>query len=401
MGSLRTLSANVEDDRKERERAMTTLRIRVAMCVAGLLVLGACTTTIPLRDAQPLSEAERQTLGAVQIEPVYEGRTKTQGINPGKGAGVAMGAGGAALGWAGASLSTGEPITALVGLMLTPVAALGGGIYGGIVADKAEDVEHYRATLARVVDTAPQVYARELEGGVRQLVDIPVTVAPATSPPSQMPQMPEEIDATLRIEFASLVGSGGGPESMLEFKLSTQTQLIPKGAVKPTYTRSYSVTTRSQRLSEWVTDDGAPLRGALDRLASSTVEQILDDHFRRSALVVKPVFPARPGVFKPRRLKTASPIFSWALLDSGVEVDGEKYSELSYEMRLVDDHGTSIVARDLPSPAYEHDTALRQCATYRWNARASYRSFGQTRATAWSQERAFRTPCPKGAVASR
>ena len=121
---------------------ITTCRItRAALIVAGLIQLGGCATSPLTPDSQPLSEYDRARVGYVLLVPSYETEEATRGVNWSKGLGAAKGAGRASLDWVGAALQTGDPLTAFVGIALTPVAAVAGGVYGGVVADKSAIVE--------------------------------------------------------------------------------------------------------------------------------------------------------------------------------------------------------------------------------------------------------------------
>ena len=102
------------------------------LLVAVLLVLAGCTSTAT-QGHQPLSEKQRQRLGTVLVEANYRAQDSTSGITSDKAMGAAKGAGSAAGQWMVASLDSGDGLTALVGLLLTPVVALAGGIAGGVI----------------------------------------------------------------------------------------------------------------------------------------------------------------------------------------------------------------------------------------------------------------------------
>ena len=345
--------------------------------------LGEC-QSVTYQGPQALSEHQRQRLGTVLIEPNYDSEISASGITTGKGMGMAKGAGGASAAWLGASLSTGEPFTMLVGVMLTPVATLAGGVYGGVVADRAKDVETYVATLDRSMHESPGAYRRQL---LSQLAEVSY-VDSIVSDDRETPH-----NSRLEVNFVELRASGGGPESELLFTLYAQTQLFVQDHPLPVYIRDYETSSPSHRLSMWADHDGSPLNSTIDQLAGRVVARILDDHFRSPSYVVSPVFPAKGFLFKPPRLKTSEPTFRWQTVEGQRQLASLENSSLTYELQVFDTQGVVYEVEGLVDQKHQFTQALPDCESYNWHVRGHYEIFEQPRTTEWSTHKSFRTPC--------
>ncbi|NKB98476.1 MAG: hypothetical protein GKR90_08290 [Pseudomonadales bacterium] len=319
------------------------------------------------------------------MTPQHTTKPKSVGVTDGKGEGIAKGAGGAALSWAGASLSTGEPITALVGLMFTPVAAVGGAIYGGVVSDKATDVTAQKAILDDNIATLPAVFDRQLTSELQAMNWLTHTLSVEQKHDSKLVVGPIELEAT-----------SNGPNNELSFTLTTHTKLTRVTGKTPLFQRTYKNHSRVEPLRDWTTNNGIEIAATIQVLAENTVAQILDDYFRRSALSVTPLYPVKKGFFRAPRLETTQPTFQWAVRDARNELDVEALSHfdgLQFDLRLIDQNGVIETIESLNDPSHTVKAPLAGCMNYRWTTRARYRSMQQSRTTSWSPEQRFRTPC--------
>ena len=358
------------------------------LCVA----VTGCATTGKFETSEALSEQQRRQLGRVLIVPHADVSATTSGITDGKGEGAAKGAGGAtAAMWSGIGSASGgdgsEALMLIALVALTPVVAAGGAIYGAAAADSAADVERFEATLSQVFASSESAYMRALEDRVDALGAGQVLVADDIELPH---------DSRLEVDFVALEGAGGGVKSNLKFTLRAQSRLYTTDRAIPTYTRSYASSTSVRELSDWAADDGVELTRAIQEMAMRTVDAMLDDHFRAPALRIQPVYPAFGHAFKPRRLDTAQPQIDWRLWDGRMAAADAGLVDVSYQLRLTSSEGDRIERQLQGVSEFRPDRPLATCATYQWQVRASYESFGSARSTEWTQPHRFRTPCPRG-----
>ena len=354
----------------------------------GLLCTG-CVTAPPTLGPQPLSEHYRQQMGTVLVIANYESAEAASGITQSKGSGVAKGAGGAAAGWIGGSLQTGDPLSASLLLLFTPVAVVAGGIYGGVVADSADEVAEHVVTLEKIFADTATLYEAQLRQSLLPLSYVPVVLGDDPSVP------PLRYGARLEVNFRELSGHGGGPKSMLAFSLHADTRLYLGADSAPVFERSYSRQSNQRPLADWVRDGGSPLQSVISELAASAVQQLVNDYFLSTPYVIEPLQPTKQHRLFTRRLKTDHPEFIWQMNEGQHAVDPATQSGLTFELRVR--NKTSTVARvdGLNVARHQFAKALPQCDQYTWQVRGVYEMFGQPRKTNWATGRHFRTSCEK------
>jgi len=352
-----------------------------------LLVLGGCSTVHTPRPTV-LSEQHRAQLGNVVVEGHYRTGENIGGITTGKGSGAASGMGRAVGGLMDGAAGSSESGAGLVVILALPFAAVGGAVYGSVVADSAEDVKQQLDVMRTVLDAAPQTYEHQVQSKFTSLPFISVQgeaeAERAVAPGSR-----------LAVRFHELRTVGGGPKSEIRFVLVTRTQLFAGADPYPMFARQYVVGSRTLRLSKWVADDGAQLQSALDKLAAETVTRIMDDHFISSPYRVEAVFPAKNYAFRPQRLDTTTPTLRWSLKEGALSVPDAAHDDLSYDLMLLQRKGETIEMSGIEQNRFQVAQALPTCARFSWHVRANYTSIGQARTTAWSAPKEFRTPCPR------
>ncbi len=356
----------------------------LVFCI-GCVLFSGC-SSLATTQPQPLSERDRERLGRIWVQPSYDTAEATSGVTSGRGMGAAIGAGqatGAMWSEMGSGMSgDGAALGLLVLVALTPIVAAGGAVYGAAAADSANDVDQYLATLDQVYAATDATYARHLEQGIADLPYLDVAVG----------ARPNAFDSRLVIQFNELTGEGGGVKSNLSFTLSTKTSLYIGDDTAPAYVRDYRFHTPVRRLAQWAEGDGSALRAEVDVLAASTVQALLDDHFRRSAYTVQPDYPAYRFAFRPKRLATDQPEFRWHLAEGEFEVDAKV--PVTYELRISGEAGAFSDYHGLTVQRFTPPQPLPACARLEWLVRGHYQSMGQSRSTAWSEPQRFRTPCP-------
>jgi len=98
-----------------------------------------------------LTDSARANLGTIRVITTrVVAETHLEGPTSGKGSGIGKGTAGGFLGCIqGGAPAGGEGV--VVGILLSPVCALGGGIYGAVAAESSERVEETEATLNKAV----------------------------------------------------------------------------------------------------------------------------------------------------------------------------------------------------------------------------------------------------------
>jgi len=354
-----------------------------------LVVLGGCSTTYTPKPTV-LSEQHRAQLGDVQVQARYRTAENIGGITTGKGSGAASGMGRAVGGLMDGAAGSGEPGAGLMVVLALPFAAVGGAVYGSVVADSAEDVTQQLQVMRTVLDAAPDIYAQQVQ---TKFVALPFVSVAEEDAGADIERA--NAKSRLAIHFHELRSVGGGPKSEIRFVLSTRTQLYAGADPYPMFARDYTVGSNTMRLSKWMADDGAPLQAALDSLAAQTLTNILNDHFISSPYRVEPLHPAKNYAFRPKRLESTTPMFRWELKEGALSVSQAAHAQLEYDLKLVQRAGDTIEMNGIKQNRFQVTQALPTCARYSWQVRANYTSVGQARSTDWSPVKEFRTPCPK------
>jgi hypothetical protein len=173
-------------------------------------------------------------------------------------------------------------------LVVTPVVASAGAVYGEIEAPSAAVVESQEAQVRGVLQ-AEDLIRRLQRFVLTQVTDrTDILIAPLpkessdqighreTLPASEMPQP----DAMLKILLKSIDLRGTfDVDPPLALHLNTEVTLTAPSATPPLYTHVFQYVTGARRLTEWTADDAKGFREAVDLSLALLVELIVDDLF--------------------------------------------------------------------------------------------------------------------------
>jgi hypothetical protein len=262
----------------------STLRPRRDVAIVGLLIgtlLGPWGCSTNSHRITPLSEQVRADVGTLgvatsSIVPASDLVAATGG----KGSGAAKGAAAGALGMAEASLRSGHPLTALIGLGLTPIAAVAGGVYGAVIAESAEKAKEAGTALARAfVDLkAQEVIHDHVLQTARDRLGHPVVSLRET----------RDVDTILEVSMPSvrLVGASAldidPPLHLVVLacprlvRRKDDLQLYPTESTTPSAVVHMSA---PRKFLDWGSEDARLFREEMERAYQNLAEKVVEDMF--------------------------------------------------------------------------------------------------------------------------
>lgn len=268
---------------------MATRHRLVAITSAGLVMGQWGCAMQPPRILPPPPERVRAQFGSVAIASrSLISRSAVGSPTSGKGAGGAKGAGlgalyvilgglevGAASGAGGNPLAI---IPMVLGIVLAPVGALTGGIYGVIAAAPAETVKEAEAALAKAVaesNVQEAVRDQVWEAARRRTSHRVHKLAEGDSPHSA------GVDTILEITVQALALVGPtGVDPSLSIVLRGSAKLIRTADGAEIYPEaSFAYLSVPRKFVEWGADEAHLFRGAMQTAYEDLSEKIVDDIF--------------------------------------------------------------------------------------------------------------------------
>jgi hypothetical protein len=270
--------------------------ISLLILSVAILQQGCTATPIPLEPWSPhVTEDVRAKIRIIGVTVTEDLPLVTVEL-PSKGAASGAGrkAGKWSRNWAVAAVQVGGGgrefgvTTAAAMLVVTPVVASAGAVYGAIEAPSAETVESQEAQVRGVLQAKDLI--RRLQDHVLKHVadrtDISVATLPReagdqighreTVPTSEMPQP----DTTLRILLKSIDLRGRyDVDPPLAVNIEAEVTLIAPSATTPLYTHAFQYVTGTRRLTEWTADDAKDFHEAVELSLARLAEWIVDDLF--------------------------------------------------------------------------------------------------------------------------
>jgi len=173
-------------------------------------------------------------------------------------------------------------------LVVTPVVASAGAVYGSIEAPSAETVESQEAQVRGVLQIEDLIH-RLQNHVLKQVIDrtdISIATLPReasdqsdhreTVPIRGVPQS----DAILMIQLQSIDLRGKfDVDPPLALHLKALVTLTAPSVATPQYTHPFHYVTGVRRLTEWTADDAKIFREAVDLSLAQLAELIVDDLF--------------------------------------------------------------------------------------------------------------------------
>ena len=273
----------------------------IKLLILSLLMLQQGCIPSPSRPWSPhVTEDVRAKIRTIRIVVAEELPRVTVEL-PSKGA--ASGAGRKAGKWAGnwamsAGMTSGGDIlgitTAAAILVVTPVVASAGAVYGAFEAPSAEAVESQEARVRGVLQAEDLIHRLEnhVLNYVTDRTDMPVTTQPKeasdqighreTVPASGVSQP----DAMLRIDLKSIDLRGRfDVDPPLALNLDAQVTFTTPFAATSPYIHAFKYVTGARRLTEWTADDAKVFVEAIERSLARLAELIVDDLFLTTPFV--------------------------------------------------------------------------------------------------------------------
>jgi len=268
----------------------------IIVLILSLLMLQQGCTAPPLRPWSPhVTEdvrAKISTIGVVVAEELprvaldlpSKGAASGAGRKAGKWSGNwAMAAGSMAAYGREFGLTTGAAM-----LVVTPVVASAGAVYGAIEAPSAEAVESQEAQVRGVLQAEDLIH--RLQDHVLKQVTDRTDISIATLPREASDQIGHretvstsgvpQPDTMLMIQLKSIDLRGKfGVDPLLALNLEAQVTLTPPSAATPLYTHAFQYVTGARRLTEWTADDAKGFHEAVELSLARLAEWIVDDLF--------------------------------------------------------------------------------------------------------------------------
>ena len=280
--------------------------------------------TAPKPPPPLLSEQVRANLGTIGVatarfSPEAHLEAPTSGKWSGAGKGAAAGFFGSIQGAA-----QGGGYGGAVVLLLSPVFAMGGAIYGAIAAESAEKVEAAEATFKKALadlkiqetfrDRVLQV-ARDQTRHVLVLVPEHGPTAPGGAVEYSFVAS-QGVDTVLEIGVEKLGLPGGGINPPLSLIMNAHARLVRATDGMELHARTWIYRSGTRKFVEWAADNAQPLHEELERAYQSLAEQVVDELFL--LYLVPPIssvgegqgaipLPAATSGEEPPRQKEAEP----------------------------------------------------------------------------------------------
>ena len=347
----------------------------------------------PIEPAGVSNELRNQIHRLAVRDPTQPKASLTSDLD-GKGKATGKSARDAGLLWLGGTMEAagdaGEaaPLVLAVGIVTTPIAVLGGAIYGASAADTREAIEVGNRTLTGVLDFSPMRFRHALESSF-------VTHAPVAyefiGNMSDQELISRGFDSVLDLRMDSLTGapSENGFHTYFHYALRAKLSVLTKPGLGES--RFYEDELSSKAVSDWAKDGGRVLLSELDESYAEIADDIVNDFFLRKAIRVQGMEPVSKG-WSTGKISGRLPMFVWSARDGerGAPTTGVDYEVLVYSGRNAPETGFRT-----PATRYVPDELLEACTSYKWQVRAHYESFGQPAQSDWTPVYRFRTPCEK------
>jgi len=258
-----------------------SVRPRSSLVLGLTAALLAGCATAPYR---PPSEEIRAQVGTVGvISPRLSPEASVEGPTAGKGTGAAKGAGLGAAYMLGGGATSGHPLTFALGIALTPVGALVGGIYGAGAAEPASAVQEAERTLKKAV---AELKAQEAMRDLVLEVARSETRYQFVSLAEHDPLASEGIDTILEVSVPALGLAGPvGVNPPVAVVVEACAKLIRIGdgaelyALPPKDAHPLLFVSPGRRFVEWAAEDARLFREELDRAYRTLAEKIVDELF--------------------------------------------------------------------------------------------------------------------------
>lgn len=182
---------------------------------------------------------------------------------------------------------TGQPLGFAIGIALVPVVALGGAIYGAVVAESAEAVAEAEAALQKALAEAKiqEALPDRVYLVARDQTRNPVILLGESGPTARTeglrhpPSAEAAPDTFLEVSVTALRFVGNGINPPLALMMNVETRLVPAEDRGTHYEAALEYRSRTRKFTEWAADNAQPFREELERAIHSLAERIVEEAF--------------------------------------------------------------------------------------------------------------------------
>lgn len=380
----------------------------VSLLLCLLLFAGCATPVMP--------SEERDKLGRLGMATVGFAPEVVLDVTRGRGHGAVMGAARGASGSVAQSMVTLNPF---VGVLFAPVVAVGGAVYGAIVADSADEVQKSINSIETLLPGMEfqQVLRQNVAEFTRRRTSqhfVRTDLLGSESPgqPRNF-QDEKELDSVLEVGIWEIrLQDQSLSNTRVVLKVTGFARLVRVRNGSLCLEKEYRYQSAARDLDIWAQHGGSLVKDELKLAYEQIAGRIVDDYFLTvsdfpqpiaSLAVTQPIpetgfFTA--GFVKP--LATQQPVLGWQPFPSEQDVaglDGERLkraSEIVYDLRIADQEEQFVFSRhDLAQPTYKPETPLPPCRIYNWQVRARFRVDEAVSVTPWISDKRnrFKTDC--------
>lgn len=378
------------------------------------LLLGGCAT----KSARPLGTEQRQGLGRLGVATAHFAPSVVLEITRGKGDSAARAAANAALGTLEGGLQTRDGFGFLLSVLLAPVIAVGGAVYGAVAGDSAAEVHRLADPLDEVL------YGRELQQLLKEAL---LQHTRRTAQPIARSDLrgsgaegrwqdyrgEVDLDTVLEVGIREILLSD---ESVANTRVNLQVtgfaRLVAVSDGGVVLEQDYLYRSIDRSLAEWSRNGGTRLRSELNAAFDQIAGRIADDYFLTLAELppkLASLAATRPlphfcffceAFLEP--LPTATPEFCWEPFPAAADLVGAQGALLQgaedvvYDLRVTGLVKPSETIRyDIAETCYRFTAPLTPCRVHWWQVRARFRVGERLYATPWvmDERNRFRPSC--------
>lgn len=386
--------------------------------LSGLLVVvlvSGCAGSGP----RPISAEQRAALGRVGVATVHYAPDIAYHVTDSRGEGAAKGAAaGAAVSIYG-GLSTGDPFGPLIGLLLAPVFAAGGGIYGAVASDSAavvraqiDPVDSYFFVSELQQKLTLEVLAHTAWRTTQSLARIGLKGSESAGQPKDFHDQ-TDLDTVLEVGLQQIaLNDLGLSNQQIYLKVVASARLVQVRDGRLLAERKYDYLSVARSLAEWAKNDARHLNDDLLRAFEHIGGRMVDDLFlpvislpkASSALVATRPLPefcffCSQGT---KALRTRQPRLCWQAFPDVMTPDDDNGDRtvaqegVVYDLWVKERAGrTAVIAYEIEPTCHQLSEPLKACTLYDWQVRARYLVAGEVQATPWvtTLKHAFKTKC--------
>lgn len=370
-------------------------------------------------------EVERYQIGQIAVACNEESPPISfEPVVSGKGEGAAKGAGAATLSlW---NNCPGDGFAALICIALTPIAAVGGSVYGGIAAPSQKDVTVSKERIAKALAEI------DVQGGLRlqtlQMVEArwPYPVI-AHTPPEGVASAgivdyqklaSEGIDTVLEVTATRFkTEDSGGVNPLIDIILQADAKLLATASGEVIYQGTHLYRSNAYQYEQWAQNDASLLRDTFLQAYQGIAENIVDNallsyplyrvkkstrakNYQTEELVgLQALYPTKQS-FVIGRVKCDSlqPTLRWEAFPRPADITAENSPltnarNIRYELRIyrvtneksiINNFEVVYYKDDLIYPYHKLEQPLQADSHYYWSVRARFELDGITRVTPWA-----------------